>query len=96
MVSASCWRCSTSWWSRATRWWVIERNLEVIKTADWIIDSSPRRPRKGGEIVATGTPEAVVRAERSYTGLYLAPLLQPVAAAASAATPVKPSRSKVA
>ncbi|OQW45469.1 MAG: excinuclease ABC subunit A [Proteobacteria bacterium SG_bin5] len=55
---------------------VIEHNLDVIKTADWIIDLGPEGGVKGGEIVAEGTPEQVVKAERSYTGKYLAPLLR--------------------
>jgi excinuclease ABC subunit A len=54
---------------------VIEHNLDVIKTADWIIDLGPEGGVKGGEIVATGTPEDVVREPRSFTGRYLAPLL---------------------
>jgi excinuclease ABC subunit A len=54
---------------------VIEHNLDVIKTADWIIDLGPEGGVKGGEIVATGTPEEVVKEKRSYTGHYLAPLL---------------------
>jgi excinuclease ABC subunit A len=54
---------------------VIEHNLEVIKTADWIIDLGPEGGDKGGEIVAVGTPEQVVREPRSYTGHYLKPLL---------------------
>jgi len=56
---------------------VIEHNLEVIKTADWIIDLGPEGGDKGGEIVATGTPEDVVKVARSYTGHYLKPLLEP-------------------
>jgi excinuclease ABC subunit A len=55
---------------------VIEHNLEVIKTADWIIDLGPEGGDKGGEIVATGTPEQVVKEKRSYTGAYLKPLLE--------------------
>jgi excinuclease ABC subunit A len=55
---------------------VIEHNLDVIKTADWIIDLGPEGGVKGGEIVAEGTPEQVVQAERSYTGRYLKPLLE--------------------
>jgi len=55
---------------------VIEHNLEVIKTADWIIDLGPEGGDKGGEIVAEGTPEQVSREPRSYTGHYLAPLLK--------------------
>jgi excinuclease ABC subunit A len=54
---------------------VIEHNLEVIKTADWVIDLGPEGGDKGGEIVAAGTPEAVAKEARSYTGRYLAPLL---------------------
>jgi excinuclease ABC subunit A len=55
---------------------VIEHNLEVIKTADWIIDLGPEGGDGGGEIVAQGTPEDVVKAARSYTGRYLKPLLK--------------------
>ena len=54
---------------------VIEHNLDVIKTADHIIDLGPGGGVRGGEIVATGTPEEVVAVDRSYTGQYLAPLL---------------------
>jgi excinuclease ABC subunit A len=54
---------------------VIEHNLEVIKTADWIVDLGPEGGDKGGEIVATGTPEQVVKEKRSYTARYLKPLL---------------------
>jgi len=64
---------------------VIEHNLDVIKTADWIIDLGPEGGVKGGEIVAEGTPEAVVKVERSYTGRYLAPLLAKGAGAKVAA-----------
>jgi excinuclease ABC subunit A len=55
---------------------VIEHNLEVIKTADWVIDLGPEGGDKGGEIVAEGTPEQVAREKRSYTGAYLKPLLE--------------------
>jgi excinuclease ABC subunit A len=54
---------------------VIEHNLEVIKTADWIIDLGPEGGDGGGEIVAQGTPEDVVKVKRSYTGQFLAPVL---------------------
>ncbi|MFN4239531.1 MAG: excinuclease ABC subunit UvrA [Erythrobacter cryptus] len=54
---------------------VIEHNLDVIKTADWIIDLGPEGGVRGGEIVAEGTPEEIVKAARSHTGRYLAPLL---------------------
>jgi len=54
---------------------VIEHNLEVIKTADWIIDLGPEGGDGGGEIVAAGTPEDIVKVKRSYTGQFLAPVL---------------------
>jgi excinuclease ABC subunit A len=54
---------------------VIEHNLEVIKTADWIIDLGPEGGDGGGEVVAAGTPEDIVKAKRSYTGQFLAPVL---------------------
>jgi excinuclease ABC subunit A len=54
---------------------VIEHNLDVIKTADWIIDLGPEGGVKGGEVLVTGTPETVAAEPRSYTGAYLKPLL---------------------
>jgi excinuclease ABC subunit A len=54
---------------------VIEHNLDVIKTADHIIDLGPEGGNKGGEIIATGTPEEVAKVDRSYTGQYLRPYL---------------------
>ncbi|HMA22986.1 MAG TPA: excinuclease ABC subunit UvrA, partial [Gemmatimonadaceae bacterium] len=54
---------------------VIEHNLDVIKTADWIIDLGPDGGKRGGQIVAAGTPEDVVRVDASHTGHYLRPLL---------------------
>jgi len=54
---------------------VIEHNLEVIKTADWIIDLGPEGGDKGGRVVAAGTPEEVAARPESYTGQYLAPIL---------------------
>ena len=54
---------------------VIEHNLDVIKTADWVLDLGPEGGVKGGEIVAEGTPEEVAAEPRSFTGRYLAPLL---------------------
>ncbi len=54
---------------------VIEHNLDVIKTADYVIDLGPEGGAKGGEIVAAGTPEEVARVAGSYTGQFLAPLL---------------------
>ena len=50
---------------------VIEHNLDLIKAADWVIDLGPEGGEKGGEIIATGTPEAISRVEESYTGRYL-------------------------
>jgi len=50
---------------------VIEHNLEVVKTADWIIDMGPEGGDGGGEVVAMGTPEAIARDKRSHTGQYL-------------------------
>ncbi len=54
---------------------VIEHNLDVIKTADWIIDLGPEGGTGGGTIVATGTPEDVAKNKKSYTGQFLLPLL---------------------
>jgi len=54
---------------------IIEHNLDVIKTADWIIDLGPEGGERGGEIVATGTPEDVARVEASYTGQFLRPIV---------------------
>ncbi len=55
---------------------VIEHNLDVIKTADWIIDMGPEGGSRGGYVVAEGTPEQVAAVEESHTGRYLAPLLE--------------------
>ncbi len=54
---------------------VIEHNLDVIKTADWLIDLGPEGGDKGGTILATGTPEQVAQCEQSYTGQFLKPIL---------------------
>ena len=54
---------------------VIEHNLDVIKTADWVIDLGPEGGSGGGQIIATGTPEQVVKVKKSYTGKFLKPLL---------------------
>ncbi len=61
---------------------VIEHNLDVIKTADWIVDLGPEGGNKGGEIIATGTPEAIAENDASHTGRFLAPLLERGRAAA--------------
>ena len=54
---------------------VIEHNLDVIKTADWIIDMGPEGGIGGGTVVAAGTPEQVAATPESHTGRYLAPLV---------------------
>jgi excinuclease ABC subunit A len=54
---------------------IIEHNLDVIKTADWIIDLGPEGGSKGGRIIATGTPETVAKCKGSYTGQFLQPIL---------------------
>ena len=55
---------------------VIEHNLDVIKTADWIIDLGPEGGNGGGEIIATGTPEKIIKSKNSHTGVYLKKTLQ--------------------
>ncbi len=55
---------------------VIEHNLDVIKTADWIVDLGPEGGTRGGQIIATGTPETVAEVPGSYTGEFLKPLLE--------------------
>jgi excinuclease ABC subunit A len=55
---------------------VIEHNLEVIKTADWVIDMGPEGGDGGGEVIATGTPEEIAKIAKSYTGQYLKPYLK--------------------
>jgi excinuclease ABC subunit A len=65
---------------------VIEHNLDVIKTADRLIDLGPEGGEHGGEVVATGTPEEVAAVEASYTGRFLAELVEP--------TPAKPASRK--
>jgi excinuclease ABC subunit A len=76
---------------------VIEHNLDVIKTADWVVDVGPEGGDGGGRIISAGTPETLATVKASYTGRYLAPLLtkkiapevvaKPKRAVASAATP---------
>ena len=68
---------------------VIEHNLDVIKTADWIIDLGPEGGDGGGELVAAGTPEEVAAVATSYTGRFLEDLVTPVVRrTARKATPV--------
>jgi excinuclease ABC subunit A len=56
---------------------VIEHNLDVVKSADWVIDLGPEAGERGGRIVASGTPEQVARSRKSHTARYLRPLLRP-------------------
>jgi excinuclease ABC subunit A len=70
---------------------VIEHNLDVIKAADWIVDLGPEGGSGGGQVMATGTPEAVAQVEASHTGRYLVPLLSP-----ARGTPVKGSGTRAA
>ena len=55
---------------------VIEHNLDVIKTADWVIDLGPEGGHRGGRLVAFGTPEDLARSKNSYTGQFLLPILE--------------------
>lgn len=55
---------------------IIEHNLDVVKTADWVIDLGPEGGSGGGQIIATGTPEQVAKTKGSYTGKFLAPMLK--------------------
>ena len=79
---------------------VIEHNLDVIKTADWVIDLGPGGGVNGGEIVVEGTPERVAAEAKSFTGQYLAPLLSRSSRTTSrgadeaGAQPVKKTRRK--
>ena len=76
-LSTNRWSTSTSWWTSAVcnPVVVIEHNLDVIKTADYIIDLGPEGGAGGGTIVCTGTPEEVAACEASYTGKYLKRML---------------------
>jgi excinuclease ABC subunit A len=75
---------------------VIEHNLEVIKTADWIIDLGPEGGDGGGEIVAAGSPEEVAKVGRSYTGQFLKPLLKKSGTRAEAAPAAKQRKVRAA
>ncbi len=70
---------------------VIEHNLDVLKSADWLIDLGPEGGDKGGEITAEGTPEQVARVAASHTGRYLRPLLAEKGRGASASGGTRPS-----
>ena len=71
---------------------IIEHNLDVIKTADWLIDLGPEGGSGGGQIIATGTPEEVAATKASHTGRFLAPLL--TAPEKSAAKKSRPSKTR--
>ncbi len=68
---------------------VIEHNLDVIKTADWIVDLGPEGGSGGGKIIATGTPEEIARLEHSHTGRFLKPMLKLTEAKKKPATKTK-------
>jgi excinuclease ABC subunit A len=71
---------------------VIEHNLDVIKTADWVIDLGPEGGDKGGQIIAFGTPEAVATVAESHTGQFLAPMLAAVTQARTGSGKTKAQR----
>jgi excinuclease ABC subunit A len=73
---------------------VIEHNLEVIKTADWVIDIGPEGGDGGGEVIGQGTPEDIAKLSRSHTGRYLQPYLQAKSAAAKAKAEASPKAEK--
>ena len=75
-MSRSCSRCCTGSSTRGNTVIVIEHNLDVIKTADWIIDLGPEGGARGGEVVVAGTPEKVAATTGSATGEYLARVLR--------------------
>ena len=76
-TSSSCWRCCTELRDHGNTIVVIEHNLDVIKTADWIIDLGPEGGDRGGEVVASGTPQAIAGCAASYTGQFLKQVLEP-------------------
>jgi excinuclease ABC subunit A len=74
---------------------IIEHNLEVIKCADYVIDLGPEGGDKGGEVIAKGTPEQVAKVKKSYTGQYLASVLNPRSMVQAGSKEVKSQKSKV-
>jgi excinuclease ABC subunit A len=64
---------------------VIEHNLEVIRSADWIVDLGPEGGSAGGRLVAEGPPEAIAEVAESHTGAYLKPLLEEVSGSTTGA-----------
>ena len=76
---------------------VIEHNLDVIKTADWVIDLGPEGGDGGGRVVAEGTPEVVAKVPESHTGRFLADVLgMKPASSTPPAKPVRPAKRAVA
>jgi excinuclease ABC subunit A len=75
---------------------VIEHNLDVIKTADWIVDMGPEGGKRGGMVVAEGTPEDVAAHPASYTGTFLKPLLDGRSARTAAPKRKTPAKRTVA
>ncbi len=73
---------------------VIEHNLDVIKTADWVVDLGPEGGHRGGQIIASGTPEQIAASAHSHTGQFLARLLAPDSKKAAADKPAATKRSK--
>ncbi len=73
---------------------VIEHNLDVVKTADWIVDFGPEGGDGGGQVVAAGSPEDIAATEASWTGRYLAPLLDAQATPVAAAAPKRRARAR--
>ncbi|HEV3254576.1 MAG TPA: hypothetical protein VG033_09225, partial [Candidatus Acidoferrales bacterium] len=72
---------------------IIEHNLDIIKSADWVIDLGPEGGERGGRVVAAGTPEQVARNSQSYTGKFLARVLNHNSHAPAAANGGKRSRT---
>ena len=74
---------------------VIEHNLDVLKTADWLIDLGPEGGDRGGEVVAVGTPEQVARGPESHTGRYLRPVLEGALGPGQEQSEAPPKRRRV-
>lgn len=78
-MSAGCWPCCTGSWTlrdSGNTVIVIEHDLDVVKTADRLIDRGPEGGLDGGRVIAEGTPEHVAAQPRSYTGTFLRALLE--------------------
>ena len=75
-MCGDCWKSCTSLVELGNTVVVIEHNLDVIKTADWIIDLGPEGGERGGQLIACGTPEEIVRNPKSYTAQALKKFLR--------------------